>query len=408
MAQSEHSPLHIVCLATYFKGADFMRECKSHGCRVILVTKEKMLHEDWPRESLDDVIAVPNDAGPALMIDLVAFLARQTPVDRVVALEEFDVVTAALVREHLCLPGLSSSSAKVFRDKLSMAVNSQRAGIDVPPFVPFLNGAEVDAFMERVPGPWVIKPRSDVSAIGIKKVDNPADVRAIVDEMNQRENLRERASYYVLAKFIGGEVFHVDSIVNDGNVLFAGVNQYGRPPMQVAHQGGAYISRTVRRGSPDEKTLTTINRKLIKALGLDHGATHAEFIKSDEDGKFYFLEIASRVGGAYIADVLEAATGVNIWKEWARIEISNGATPKKIKPVRKDYAGIILSLARQEQPDTSAYDDQEVVYRVKKKHHAGMIIRSPKLERVDELLNAYAGRFVQDFVAVVPPPERPE
>ncbi|HZJ47075.1 MAG TPA: hypothetical protein VFD63_25075, partial [Pyrinomonadaceae bacterium] len=134
MAQSEHSPLHIVCLATYFKGADFMRECKSHGCRVILVTKEKMLHEDWPRESLDDVIAVPNDAGPALMIDLVAFLARQTPVDRVVALEEFDVVTAALVREHLCLPGLSSSRAKVFRDKLSMAVNSQRAGIDVPPF----------------------------------------------------------------------------------------------------------------------------------------------------------------------------------------------------------------------------------------------------------------------------------
>ena len=408
MAQAEHSPLHIVCLATYFKGADFMRECKSQGCRVILVTKEKMLHEDWPRESLDDVIAVPNDAGPALMIDLVAFLARQTPVDRVVALEEFDVVTAALVREHLCLPGLSSSTAKVFRDKLSMAVHSQRAGIDVPPFVPFLNGAEVDDFMERVPGPWVIKPRSDVSAIGIKKVDNAAEVRAIVDEMNQRENLRERASYYVLAKFIGGEVFHVDSIVNDGNVLFAGVNQYGRPPMQVAHQGGAYISRTVRRGSPDEKTLTTINRKLIKALGLDHGATHAEFIKSDEDGKFYFLEIASRVGGAYIADVLEAATGVNIWREWARIEISNGATPRRIKPLRKDYAGIILSLARQEQPDTSAYDDQEVVYHVKKKHHAGMIVRSPKLERVDELLSSYAGRFVQDFVAVVPPPERPE
>ena len=408
MPRSEDSPLHIVCLATYFKGADFMRECKAHGCRVVLVTREKMLHEDWPRESLDDVFAVPNDSGPALMIDLVAFLARQTPVNRVVALEEFDVVTAALVREHLCLPGLSSSRAKVFRDKLSMAVNSQRAGIDLPPFVPLLNTAEIDDFMERVPGPWVVKPRSDVSAIGIKRVENPDEVRLLVDEMNQRENLRERASYYVLAKFIAGEVFHVDSIVNGGNVLFAGVNQYGRPPMQVAHHGGAYISRTVRRGSPDEKTLTTINRKLIKALGLDHGATHAEFIKSDDDGKFYFLEIASRVGGAYISDVLEAASGINIWREWARIEISNGATPRRIKPLRKDYAGIILSLAKQEQPDTSAYNDAEVVYRVKKKHHAGLIVQSPKLERVDELLNSYADRFVQDFVAVVPPPERPE
>src|SRR4030095_15625891 len=406
MPEPEHTPLHVVCLATYFKGIDFMRECKAHGCRVILVTKEKMLQEDWPRDSLDDVMAVPNDAGPALMIDLVAFLSRQTPVDRVVALEEFDVVTAALIREHLCLPGLSSSAAKVFRDKLAMAVNSQRAGIDVPDFVPLLNLTEIDEFMERVPGPWVIKPRSDVSAIGIKKVESPAEVRAIVDEMNNRENLRERASYYVLAKFIPGEVFHVDSIVNRGNVLFAGVNQYGRPPMQVAHQGGSYISRTVRRGSPEEKTLTVINRKLIKALGLDHGATHAEFIKSDVDGKFYFLEIASRVGGAYIADVLEAATGVNIWREWARIEISNGAIPKRIKPLRKEYAGIILSLAKQEHPDTSAYTDVEVVYRVKKKHHAGMIVQSPKLERVDELLNGYAIRFGTDFAATLPPVER--
>ena len=59
-----------------------------------------MLREDWPRESLDDLIAVPNDAGPPLFIDLLAFLARKAKIDRVIALEEFDVVTAALMREH--------------------------------------------------------------------------------------------------------------------------------------------------------------------------------------------------------------------------------------------------------------------------------------------------------------------
>jgi hypothetical protein len=116
MTELQKPPLNIVCLATYFKGADFMRECKAHGCNVVLITKEKMLKEDWPRESLDDLIAVPNDAGPALFIDLLAFISRKMKVDRVVALEEFDVVTAALMREHLCLPGLSSSDAKVFRD----------------------------------------------------------------------------------------------------------------------------------------------------------------------------------------------------------------------------------------------------------------------------------------------------
>src|SRR5688500_2548044 len=141
-------PLNIVCLATYFKGADFIRECKEHGCNVVLVTKEKMLREDWPRESLDDLIAVPNDAGPALFIDLLAFLALEAQVALVVALEEFDVVTAALMRDHLCLPGLSSSEAKVFRDKLSMAFHSKLAGINVPEFVPLVNRDEIREFME--------------------------------------------------------------------------------------------------------------------------------------------------------------------------------------------------------------------------------------------------------------------
>jgi hypothetical protein len=178
--------------------------------------------------------------------------------------------------------------------------------------------------------------------------------------------------------------------------------------MQVAHQGGAYVSRTLARGSADEKELLTTNKKLIKALGLERGATHAEFIKSDADGKFYFLEIAARVGGAYVADVLEAASGVNLWREWARLEIADGKPTSKVTPLRKEYAGIILSLAKQEQPDTSAYVDEEIVYRVKKRHHAGLIVRASRLERVNELLDEYGRRFVEDFVAVIAPPERPE
>ena len=408
MREPPNRPLNIVCLATYFKGVDFIRECKAHGCHVVLITKEKMLNEDWPRDVLDDLIAVPNDAGPPLFIDLLAFLGRNRRIDRVIALEEFDVVTAALMREHLCLAGLSSSRAKIFRDKLSMAVHSQRAGINVPEFVQLLNQEEVSEYMDRVPGPWVIKPRSDVSAIGIKKVERPDEVWAAMEEMNARENLRERASYYVLARFIAGEVFHVDSLVNEGKVVFAGANQYGRPPLQVAHQGGSYISRTVARGCADEKALFQTNKKLIKALGLERGATHAEFIKSDHDGRFYFLEIAARVGGAYIAEVLEAASGVNLWREWARLEIADGKAPAKVAPQRKEYAGIILSLAKQEQPETSTYVEEEIIYRVKKRYHAGLIVRASQLNRVTELLDGYAVRFADDFVAVAPPPERPE
>jgi hypothetical protein len=398
--------LNIICFATFFKGGDFMRQCKADGCSVTLVTKEKMLQEDWPRDVIDEVFALPNDAPVELFLDLVSHVAKISKPHRIVALEEFDVVVAALAREHLCLPGMSSSTAKTFRDKYAMAARARDAGITVPDFVPAINNDEIRDYLDRIPPPWVLKPRSDVSAIGIKKLEHADDVWLAIDALNQREALRERASYHLLARFIAGEVFHVDSLVSDGRVVFAGVNKYGRPPLQVAHGGGAYISQTIPHHSAEKRKLLQINRRLIKAMRMETGATHAEFIKSEADGDFYFLEIASRVGGAYIADVLEAASGINLWREWAKLEVA-GPAPPKLKP-RKEHAGIILSLARQEFPDTSAYDDSEVAYRVKKKHHAGLIVRSKSHERVTELLNDYAPRFENDFIAVLPPLERPE
>jgi hypothetical protein len=397
-----------ICLASYFKGVEFMRECKRQGVRVILLTKEKILHEDWPRESLDDIIALPNDAGPELFIYVASQLGRPQQIDRIVALEEFDVITAGLIREHLCMDGMTSAEARVFRDKLSMRVRARRAGLPVPEFVHVLNYDQLRDYMASTPPPWVLKPRSDVSALGIKKLEDSEQVWRAIDALDARENLRERSPYYLLERYIAGDVFHVDSLVNNGKVIFAGASAYGRPPMEVTHQGGVFISRTVRHSSEDEKKLFALNRKLVAALGLKHGAAHAEFIKSAETGEFYFLEIAARVGGAYIAESLEAASGINIWREWAAIEVAQSGGPYRLPPQRKEYGGIVLSLARQEYPDTSAYTDEEIVYRVRKRHHVGLVVRSGRLERVDELLNSYARRFAEEFTAVAPPPERAE
>lgn len=404
---AQSKPLNVVCFATFFKGGDFMRECYERGCQVILITKEKMLHENWPRDAINEIFAVPNDAPVELFLDLVSHIAKIRKPDRIVALEEFDVVVSALAREHLCMPGLSSSTAKTFRDKLSMSVKARDAGIKVPDFVPAINHEEISEYVDRIPPPWVLKPRSDVSAIGIRKLDSAEEAWSTIEELNNRESLRERASYHLLSRFVPGEVFHVDSLVDKGKVVFAGVNKYGQPPLQVAHGGGAYISQTIAYDSAERRDLLEINRKLIRAMRMETGATHAEFIKSEGDGEFYFLEIAARVGGAYIADVLEAASGINLWREWARLEVGGDNDRRRLRP-RREHAGIILSLARQEYPDTASYDDPEVVYRVHKKHHAGLIVRSPKLDRVSELLDDYGRRFADDFIAVLPPLERPE
>jgi biotin carboxylase len=407
LAEASQRAVKVVCVASYFKGADFPRECKRQGARVELLTRERTRHEPWPHESLDAVHYLPDDAGAELVVHAAAHLAREQQLDALVALEEFDVVTAALAREHLRLAGLDSSQARLFRDKLAMRQRARDARLRVPDFVPLFNYQEVGEYMERVPPPWVVKPRSDVSSSGIRRLEESEHVWRAIDVLDAREALQDKSSYYLLEKFIAGEVFHVDSITEDGEVIFSGASRYGRPPLEVAQGGGVFTTHTLDYDSTEYQELTRLNAELLRALGLERGAAHAEFIRGEADGEFYFLEVAARVGGAYIAETLEAATGHNLWREWARIEVAHarGERVGMLEP-RREYGGIALSLARQERPDTSAYDDPEIVFRVDKPHHVGLVVRSPDLARVRGLLDDYSARFARDFSATVPPPER--
>jgi biotin carboxylase len=399
--------VNVVCVASHFKGADFLRECREQGARVSLITRERTARESWPAEVRDDTLLLPDDAGAELVIHAAAHLSRERKIHALVALEEFDVVTAALAREHLRLPGMNSARARHFRDKLAMRVRARDAGMRVPDFVPLFNYQEIGEYMERVEPPWVVKPRSDVSSSGIRKCDTAEEVWRTIEALDAREALQDRSSYYLLEKFVAGEVFHVDSVVEDGRVIFHGASRYGRPPMSVAQEGGVFTTHTLDYDSEEHAALTRLNEELLRALGLERGAAHAEFIRGTTDGEFYFLEVAARVGGAYIAETLEAASGHNLWREWARVEIAHARSESVGRiSVRREYGGIALSLARQERPDTSEYDDAEIVFRVDKPHHVGLVVRSPDLARVRELIDSYAERFARDFSAYAPPPDR--
>jgi hypothetical protein len=174
------------------------------------------------------------------------------------------------------------------------------------------------------------------------------------------------------------------------------------------HQGGVFSTHGLDRESSETLGLTGMHTHVIESLGLISGVTHTEFIKAHSDGSFYFLETAARVGGAHIAEVVEHASGLNPWVEWARIEVSALLHMEYALPKPKQrYAGSVICLARQEQPDTSAYNAPEVVYRLNRHHHAGLIICSDSPQRVETLVNNYSERFLQDFCAVVPAPDKP-
>jgi biotin carboxylase len=397
----ESRPLTLLCITTYEKGQEFMRECKRQGCRVILLTAEKLRDADWPRESLDDTFYLPEEIPLADIVKAVTHLARTQKIDRVVALDEYDMETAATLREHLRVPGMGLTTMRYFRDKLAMRMKALDGGVRVPDFVPVVNHDAVRYYLEHTSGPWVLKPRQEASAIGIKKICAGEELWPLLEQLGDKQ------SSYLLEKFVPGDVYHVDSVVSECELVFANVSKYGRPPMNVAQGGGVFTTFTVARGSEEDSCLRQINYDLIAALGLVRGVAHAEFIRAHEDGDFYFLECAARVGGAYINEMVEAATGINLWREWARIEVAGGNGSYKLPAVREEYAGVILSLARQEEPDTSSYDDPEVCLRIKRHHHAGLVLRSTDQRRVQCLLENYSERFAEEFMAVEPPREKP-
>jgi biotin carboxylase len=394
-------PITILCVSSYEKGQEFLRTCKSLGCGVLLLTVEKFRHATWPREAIDEMFFMPPELPIRDLIHAVSYAARTRHIDRIVALDEFDMENVAALREHLRLPGMGLTKVRYFRDKLAMRMQAREAGIRVPEFSAVLNYDDLREFMQRVPEPWLLKPRAQASGIGMKKIQAAEELWPWLDLLGDQQ------SEYLLEQFIPGSVFHIDSVVSERAVLFAEAHAYGAPPLETSHHGGVFTTRTLPRNSADALALKELNQKLIGGLGLVRGVTHTEFLKAHAGNHFYFLEIAARVGGAYISDVIETATGINLWREWARLDVGAGRQPYELPPLREDHAGVIVSLARQEEPDTSAYNDPEIIQRITKYHHAGFVLKSPSSQRIQELLDSYAQRFQSDFLARQPVPDKP-
>jgi hypothetical protein len=399
------TPLNVLCISRFFKGGDFIKSAKAEGNQVFLLTSKKLEHEAWPWESIDEAFyMVEDEHGFWIHEHLIGGLAhkmRNTKFDIFVALDDFDVEHVAFLREYFRIPGMGETTARYFRDKLAMRIKAQSEGVPVPQFTALFHDADINHFADTVPAPWLVKPRMQASAAGIKKIYNKEQ---LWDHLNYLGGERHE---YLLEKFAPGAVYHVDSLTTEGKVVFARVSQYLDTPFEVAHGGGIFRSNTIELGCEEDIALQKLNIDVMRAFGMQYSASHSEFIKCNEDGKYYFLETASRVGGANLAEMVEYASGVNLWAEWARIETAACRKQKyKLPTVKKDNAGIVVSLSKFEHPDTSSFEDKEIVWRMNKEHHIGMILQSKDRERILYLLDKYAERVKNEFHASLPAKEK--
>lgn len=399
-------PLTFLCISCYFKGVDFLRACKAEGNTVLLLTRLDVKDAGWPTDAIDEFYYLDRDDNTKENLEIiakgVAHLLKSKLIDRIVSLDDFDVEKGAFLREQFRIPGMGASTAQYFRDKLAMRIKAKAHGILVPSFSALFNDDAINKFADTVEAPWVVKPRSEASAIGIKKVHSKEELWEVIHELG------EDRSNYLVEQFKPGQVYHADSLNIDGETPFCWVSKYVNTPFEVAHGGGVFRTATVEFGGEEEKALQEMNYRVMRAFGLRYSASHTEFIKADSDGQYYFLETSSRVGGAHIAEMVEVSSGVNLWAEWARIE---NAVAKGL-----DYAlptlqyipsGLLVSLSRFEQPDTSLLEYPEIVWRLDKPYHVGVIITSNQVDHVLETLDKITQQVYTHYHASLPMKDKP-
>lgn len=393
-------------VSSYFKGGEFIKACKQLGNTVYFLTSSKLKEEPWPYDHIDEAFYLPeNEDQEWNMKDLingVAWLLKSKHVDRIIALDDFDVEKAALLREEFRISGMGQTTARYFRDKLAMRIRANDAGIKVPAFTSLFNDEHIHNYLSKVEGPWLIKPRGEASATGIKKAHTREEFWNIIN------GLGERRHKFLAEQFKPGDVYHVDALSVNGDLVFCKSSRYLDTPMEVAHGGGIFRSVSLADSDPDAKKLVKHTAVVMKAFGMQFSASHTEFIKSRETGEFIFLETSSRVGGAHLSDMVEAATGLNLWAEWAGVETAQAIGEKyKLPKLNEKYAGIIVSLARQEWPDMLPFNAPEVCWKMKKRQHVGIIMSSVDEERLMQLMDEYTGIIADQYNASAPVPDKP-
>ena len=389
-----------LCLCSDYKGVDFMRAIAELGHRIYLVTSEAKMDKPWPYDILTDTFYMPGSDGRKWNLEHleqgVAHMMRSTKIDRFIALDDYEVRKVAMLREVFRIPGMGQTTARHFHDKLAMRLQALAAGIPQPNFTALFNDEAIATWIAQHPAPWFLKRREDAGALGIRKARTPEELWNFVQEFGEKRH------QYVAECYVSGDVFHVDSLMVGGKILFTRASQYLTPPFDVAHGGGIFQSCTIDLNDPRHKELEEINAKVLHGFGMLHGASHTEFIR-DHDGQYYFLETSARVGGAHLADMVYHASGVNLWGEWARIE-SALLKGEKYKAPKDEglQAGIITSLSKIESPDYSQYIDPEIAWTIDKPYHISFIFKNSDHYRVRWLIDKYCNIILNDYHAELP------
>jgi hypothetical protein len=254
-------------------------------------------------------------------------------VQRLIAVLEQLQVPVAQVREHLGIPGMDPGTARNFRDKAQMKTVLRAAGVPCARHRLAAFADEATDFAREVGFPLVVKPPAGAGAKSTFRLDDPSDLRTWL-EMSPPSPDRPA----MIEEFLTGEEGSFDSVVVDGQLVWASISSYLPTPLEVLRnpwmQWVVLLPRDI--SGPEYDEIKKIAPAALRALGLRTGLSHMEWFRRP-DGSVAVSEVGARPPGAQITSMLCFAHDFDLYTAWSRLMVDGTFDP----PERRWSAGTV-------------------------------------------------------------------
>jgi formate-dependent phosphoribosylglycinamide formyltransferase (GAR transformylase) len=351
-------PVDVVLIEPCFPAnqREFARALHAVGARVTGIGER-------PKESLDGELRhwlthyeqIGNVTDEGQLERAVRWLQQRVHIDRLEAVIEAHVMTAARVRERCGIPGTSVRTTFLCRDKPAMKEVLREAGVACAQSIGTSTPDEIRAFASQVGFPLIVKPRDSAGASGTVRVDNPGELEAAIASFGVA-----RGRSVAVEEFVEGHEGVYDTITIGGQVVHEFAAHYYPNVLEAMRTRwiSAQVVATNRIDSaPGYDEVKAMGRKVIKALGIETSATHMEWFFGPKGLKFN--EIGCRPPGVRTWDLYTASNEADIYGEWAMAVVHG----RPSQTLSRRYAAGLIALRPECDGHITGYDGVDEVYR---------------------------------------------
>ena len=308
--------MHVVLIEPRFPANQkhFVRALAEVGATVTAIGEgSKASLDDELKRWLTHYEEVTNVTDAQQLLGAVKRIQSAKSIDRLEATIEAHIMAAAHVREAAGIPGTSSRTAFLCRDKPAMKEVLRAGGVPCAQSTSASSFEEVVAFAEQVGFPLILKPRDGAGASGAARVDHVSEIEPALRDLGV-----QYGKSIAVEEFLEGHEGFYDTLTLDGDVVYDFVSHYYPNVLEAMRTrwiSPQFIATNRLDSAEGYREIKELGQRVVTALGIETSATHMEWFFGPKGLKF--SEIGCRPPGIRAWDLYNVGNDIDLYREWA-------------------------------------------------------------------------------------------